>query len=193
MHTKKELTEGCLSVLRTQLAPGELEIAQGRCDYLPTLAGVPRGGGYTFVLVTEDRILWTDYLGPGRVYAERFSAIRSFSEGSYKHRWILLLRHGPSVRMESSPKWYRPTSRSAPPTEAPVDRTETVLEFSRRQTAAAEAILARLHGLHVPEKEPLRLAERPRSEPVLLTTVPRSRLRRWMRLRRLRRFRRRWS
>lgn len=123
MHIKKHLSERSASFLRTQLEPGEVEIARGRCDYLPTIPRVPQGSGYTFVLVTNDRILWTDYLRPERVYTERFSAIRSFSSGSYKHRWILLLRHGPSVRMESvSPKWYRPASWNAPPTQAPVER-----------------------------------------------------------------------
>lgn len=191
MHTTKQLSERCGRLLRAHLEPGEVEIARGRCDYLPTVDGVPQGSGYTFVLVTNDRILWTDYLRPERVYIERFAAIRSFSGGSYKHRWILLLRHGSSLRMESiSPKWYRPASWT--PTEAPVERKETVLEFSRPRTSAAQAIVARLHELHIPEQDPLRFVERPRPKPVLLTAVPESSFRRWIRWRKLRRFRRGW-
>lgn len=190
MHIKKQRSERCVGVLRSHLEPGEVEIARGRCDYRPTV-GVPKGSFYTFVLVTSDRILWTDYLWPERIYAERFSAIRSFSQGSYKHRWILRIRHGPSVRMEPvSPKWYRPASWNAPPTKAPVERKETVLEFSRSRTAAALAIVARLHELHIPEQEPLRFVESPRPKPVLLTAVPESSFRRWIRWRKLRRIRR---
>jgi hypothetical protein len=189
MHTTKQLSERCTRLLRTHLESGELEIARGRCDYLPSINGVPQGSGYTFLLVTSDRVLWTDYLGPERLYAERFSAIRSFSQGPYKHRWILLLRHGRSMRMESvSPTWYRPASWNAPPTEAPVERTETVLEFSRQRTAAAQAIVARLHELNIPEEEPLRFVETPRPTPVFLTAVPKSRFARWPRWRKLRRF-----
>lgn len=188
MHTTKQLSERCSRLLRTHLEPGEVEIARGRCDYLPTIDGVPKGSGYTFVFVTNDRILWTDYLRPERVYTQRFAAIQFFSGGSYKHRWILLLRHGSSVRMEPvSPKWYRPVSWNAPPTKAPVERTETVLEFSRPQTAAAQAIVARLHELNMPEQEPLGFVESPRPKPVLYS---RSRFifRRLIRRSKLRRF-----
>lgn len=191
MHIKKQLSERCIRLLRTHLEPGELEIARGRCDYRSAV-GVPRDSGYTFVLVTNNRILWTDYLGPERVYAERFTAIRSFSHGLYKHRWILLLRHGPSVRMEPvSPKWYRPASWNAPPTEAPVERDESVLGFSRRETVAAEAILARLRGLNVREEEPLRFAVTPRPERTPYRR-PLSLFERWLRWRKLRRYRSRW-
>jgi hypothetical protein len=53
------------------------------------------------VVVTNDRILWTDFLRPGRVYDVRCVEVRSFSEGSYKNRWVLLLNHRPAIRMES--------------------------------------------------------------------------------------------
>src|SRR5918999_5520885 len=99
MHATKRLSERCVGFLRTHLDQGELEMARGRCNYRSTV-GVPPDSGYTFVLVTNNRILWTDYLRPERVYAERFAAIRSFSQGPYKHRWVFLLRHGPSLRME---------------------------------------------------------------------------------------------
>jgi hypothetical protein len=95
--------------------------------------------------------------------------------------------------MESvSPKWYRPRSWHAPPTQASVRRTETVLEFSR-QTVAARAIVSMLREFDIPEGEPLQFAERPREEPAFLTAVPTSPLRRWFHRKRLRRFRSRWS
>jgi hypothetical protein len=193
VHTTRQLSEHAASVLRRQMEQNESERAVGRCDYHATLSTVPKGSGYTFVLVTDLRILWTRYLGPERVYAERFSAIRSFSQGLYRHRWILLLRHGPSVRIESvSPKWYRPSSWHAPPTEAPAHRTETILELSRRQSVAANTIVSRFRELNIPEGEPLHFDKPHGQEPVVLTAVPRSTLGRWIRDQRLRRFRTRW-
>lgn len=169
MATTKDLSERCLSVLRQHLQPGEVEIAWGRCDYRPTLAEAPLGSGHTFVLLTDNRTLWTDFLGPERVYDLRFSDLRSFSEGSYKHRWVVLLHHGPAVRMESiSPKWYRPTSWHMPPTDEPVERTKTVLAFSRRETAAAQVLLLKLEEFGVPRGEPLRFQEPARPERALL-------------------------
>jgi hypothetical protein len=166
MGKTKDLSEKCLRVLRPNLELGEVEIARGRCDYFPFLAGVPNGSAYTFLVVTNDRIMWTDFLGPERVYDVRFSDLRSFSEGSYKHRWVVLLHHGPAVRMESiSPKWYRPTSWHMPPTEGPVDRAETVLEFSRRETAAAQALILKLEEFRIPRGEPLRFQAHARPEP----------------------------
>lgn len=188
MHTTKQLSERCTGLLRTHLEPGELEIARGRCDYLRSIEGVPKGNGYTFLLVTSDRVMWTDYLGPERIYAERFSAIRSFSRGSYNHRWILLLRHGPSVRMEPSLRGGtgRPVGMLRPRRRRLNGRRQSSSSVGHRRLPPRPSW--RDFTISIPEEGPLRFVERARPKPVVLTAVPESSVRSWIRWRRLRRF-----
>src|SRR5687768_11875522 len=120
MGKTKDLSEKCLRVLRPNLELGEVEIARGRCDYFPFLAGVPNGSAYTFLVVTNDRIMWTDFLGPERVYDVRFSDLRSFSEGSYNTAgWCSSITVQPSAWKASHPSGTDPPAGTCLPPRDP--------------------------------------------------------------------------
>lgn len=120
------------------------------------------GSGYTFLIVTADRVLWTHFLGPRRVDSLRFRDVLSGAQGTFQHRFVLLLRHRPVLRPSRVPPhrflWFRWGDPSALR-----PHTEAILEFSREDTVAARVIGERLAAFAVPLGVLVR--PRPRRQP----------------------------
>jgi hypothetical protein len=97
------------------------------------------GSGYLYLVVTNDRILWTDYVTPARVSALAFADVTAFREEYESHRYFLRMHHEPVRRLERAPKhrvlWFEWGN-----TMKLQEGRETHFLFSRRDTRAARAI-----------------------------------------------------
>jgi len=141
--------------LRQRLILGESVLGEGRTDeFLSTTFRVP-SSGRDYVLVTASRILIAkDVLRKDRSWDFELSwkQVREFAEHDLGHQWLLLLRHDPIVRTRHCPKhrflWMRWGNA-----EVAAPETETYLRFSRRETAAAEAVRVQLAVQNVPQTE----------------------------------------
>jgi hypothetical protein len=170
--------------LRARVLGDEIVIAVGRAEVRASNARKRADVHGSFVLVTEQRLLWTD-LGPSaRVEELRFDDVRAALEQMDMHRLRLILGHRPLDRLAHVPAyhvWF--IAGGDHWTLMPFD--ETRLMFSRPTTLAARAIRDRLEAVGVSTEElppvalPSRevrlrgrnasyLAERPRTRPVKL-------------------------
>jgi hypothetical protein len=142
-HTMKQRqdqpprSERWRSVLSAALLEDEQVIAEGRANEMHA------GSGYLYLLVTRDRILWTDYLMPERVSALAFALVTAFREAYESHRYLLRMRHAPVSRLERAPQhrvlWFEWGN-----TMQSKEARETQFLFSRADTRAARAIRERL-------------------------------------------------
>ena len=174
MITSTEMSEYCGSILAPELLPGETPTDQGRASYLRELSSfLVVQGGYTFVLVTSERVLWTPFMAPGaQLDSLRFGDLASFSEGEYESRYALLLRHPPIERLQCVPR-RRLLRRGWVAAEAPFHSTETIFGFSGRDTQVAAAIRHQLARWWIPAAAPLDLPPPPPPEPArYLVTGP---------------------
>ena len=139
--------ERCRSTLSAALLKGEVVIAEGRANEEHA------GSGYLYLVVTDDRILWTDYLRPERISALAFADVTAFREEYESHRYLLRMRHEAVKRLERAPKHRLPWFEWGNTMQLQ-DVRETHFLFSRRDTRAARAIRERLPVLpHRPETE----------------------------------------
>jgi len=143
--------------LEARLRPGEREHARGRTHWLepPRLLG---GSTYDFLLVTDRRLLWSGWGGP--IHELTLDAVRSAADGTYLHRYTLVLTHDPVERTEWAPAHRLLWFRWGNTTEKRLRRT-TTFAFSRRDTEAAAALRDRLEprgiaigSLEMPEAPP---------------------------------------
>lgn len=132
--------------LSVSLEPDERVVAWGRVDALRSPSEVPRGSAYSFIAVTPSRVLW---IGHECVETLPFDIVSSFSDGLYQHRYVLLLHHATTTRIEWVPKhrvlWWEWGNASAA-----LPATEVAFEFSRANTEAAKAIRSQLRRYEVP-------------------------------------------
>ncbi len=154
MHTTSALSDRAREVLGSALEDDEDVLAWGRADHLLDISEAPGGSGYTFLGITATRIVWTSLLQPRSPSILLFSSLVSWSAGDYLQRWVVALRHAPVRRPEHVPRrrFLRWEWGNA---EVLVERTETIFEFSRRETAAARRLRERLQVLIGPEDAPL--------------------------------------
>jgi hypothetical protein len=138
-----------------RLTMGESVLGEGRADeFLSTTFQVPESG-YDYVLVTASRILVAkDVQREDRSWDFELSwaQVREFAERDLGHQWLLLLRHDPIVKTRHRPK-YRFLWMRWGNAEVAAPETETCLRFSRRETAAAEAVRVQLAAQNVPQTE----------------------------------------
>jgi hypothetical protein len=132
--------ERCRSVLVAALLNDEQVIAEGRANEMHA------GSGYLYLLVTDHRILWTDYLEPERISALAFADVTAFREEYESHRYFLRMRHRPVTRLERAPK-HRVLWLEWGNTMRWQEERETHFLFSRRDTRAARTIRGRLDVL----------------------------------------------
>ena len=143
-------------------------LAEGRGAYLPGPARWEVGSTYTYVYVTEDRLLWTDFLAPGRVWDLPLDLVTGYLERQLTHRYSVRLLHRPTVRVEWVPRrtflWWEWGDR-----EKQEVRKEATFMFSRRDTRAAAALRAQLSARGVagskvqPTRREVRRHERERA------------------------------
>jgi hypothetical protein len=121
--------------LNAELGPAESMVAEGTAHWWQ------REGAefHAYLLVTPERILWTDDLGPSPVWTLPFALMTGYLEEYQTHRYILRLVHSPLERLEHAPS-HRFLWWSWGNAEHPQIRTRTTFMFSRRDTGAAEAI-----------------------------------------------------
>jgi hypothetical protein len=170
--------------LRARVLGDEVVIAVGRADVRASNARKRAGVRGSFVLVTEQRLLWMDSGPSARVEELRFDDVRAALEQMDSHRLRLTLRHRPLDRLAHVPAyqvWF--IAGGDHRTRMPFD--ETRLMFGRPSTLAARAIGDRLEAVGISTEElppvalPSRevrlggrsvryLAERPRIRPVKL-------------------------
>jgi len=131
--------ERCRSVLSAALLGDERVIAEGRANELHA------GSGYLYLFATHDRVLWTSYLRPERVFVLPFALVTALREEYDSHRYLLRMRHEPVMRMERAPR-HRILWLTWGDTFKPQERRETHFLFSRRATRAAQAIREQLLG-----------------------------------------------
>lgn len=138
--------ERCRSVLSAALLKDEMVIAEGRANERHA------GSGYLYLVVTNDRILWTDYVTPARISALAFADVTAFREEYESHRYFLRMRHEPVRRLERAPKhrvlWFEWGN-----TMQLQEGRETHFLFSRRDTRAARTIRERLDVLRTRPQE----------------------------------------
>jgi hypothetical protein len=79
---KSPYGERCRSVLFAALLKDEMVIAEGRANDRDA------GSGYLYLVVTDDRILWMDYVTPARISELAFADVTAFREEYESHRYF---------------------------------------------------------------------------------------------------------
>jgi len=149
-------------LLLAELHPDELVLARGtggERHRLPSTLGSPWSD---YFFVTPRRLLW---IPRGRAHhrAElEFDAVTSWAEGTQRHYYCLVLRHRPIERMAWAPE-HRVLWFEWGDSEELRHQTQTILNFSRRDTKVATAIREQLADRDVVAEEPLEFDE-PTSE-----------------------------
>lgn len=161
----------CELRLRALMATDEAVLAVGTAEELRELtADLGSGGGWTFVVVTDRRILFGRWGSPHENHDEiELDAITGWADGSQYNAYALVLMHPPKTRGEHVPEhrflWFRWGNASAP-----VTRSRTIFRFSRNDTQVARAIRNSLEqrGLRA---EVLQFEEAPREQRVSASEV----------------------
>jgi hypothetical protein len=135
----RERLAACDEAVRAHLDPGEEVLAVGRCEDVTEHGSLERGGGWTFVMVTNTRLRWVPHADLRFESALRLDDITAVTERSAGHRYAIALDHGSLTRAHHAPAhrflwfaWGNAIASSA--------MTRTELAFSRRDTAAAQAL-----------------------------------------------------
>lgn len=146
--------------LRARVRPDETVLAVGRAEVRASNARERADVRGSFVLVTEERLLWKD--GPSdRVEELRFEDVSTALEQMDTHRLRLTIRHRPLDRLADVPAYHLWFIAGG-------DRwtlmrfDETRVMFSRATTAAARATRDRLRAAGVATEELPPVAHPPR-------------------------------
>jgi hypothetical protein len=154
----------CETRLRELVPPKETIVAVGRAEELRELRpNIGSGGGWTFVVVTDEQVLFGRWGSPGKPHESiRLDEVTHWADGKQYNCYVLVLTHPPMTRREwvvaHRLLWFKWGDD-----EADVTRTQTIFRFSRPETKAAKAIRASLEERRVP-RERLRFKERSREE-----------------------------
>ena len=150
--------------LRDLVPQDEAIVAVGTAEELGELGSdIGSGGGWTFVVVTADRVLFAQWDRPEKPHERiRLGEVTHWAHGSQYNIYVLVLTHPPITRRERVVAhrllWFRWGD-----VEEDVTRTQTIFRFSRPETKAAKAIRASLEERSLPH-EPLRFKQRSREK-----------------------------
>jgi hypothetical protein len=150
--------------LRDLVPQDEAIIAVGTAEELRKLgSNIGSGGGWTFLVVTTDRVLFALWGSPEQPHeCFRLGQVTRWAHGRQYNCYVLVLTHPPiTPRQRVAPHrflWFTWGDE-----EADVTRTQTIFRFSRPETKAAKAIRASLEERKVAHKL-LRFKERSREE-----------------------------
>jgi hypothetical protein len=159
-----QMRRDCETRLRDLVPQDEAIIAVGTAEELRKLgSNIGSGGGWTFLVVTTDRVLFARWGSPRKPPESiRLDEVTHWSEGRQYNCYVLVLTHPPITRRQRvAPHrflWF-----TWGDDEADVTRTQTIFRFSRPETKAAKAIRASLEERCLPH-ELLRFRERSREE-----------------------------
>lgn len=139
-------------------------IAVGTAEELHKLGpDIGSGGGWTFVVVTSERVLFAPWGSPEKPHETiTLDEVTRWAHGNQYNCHVLVLTHPPITRREwvvaHRILWFKWGDA-----EANVTRTQTIFRFSRPETDAAKAMRTALEERNVPH-ELLRFRERSREE-----------------------------
>ena len=158
------MKRACETRLRSLVPREETIVAVGTAEELRELGhDIGSGGGWTFVVVTVERLLFARWGSPGKPHeCIRLDEVTRWAHGSQYNCHVIVLGHPPMTRKEwvaaHRVLWFKWGD-----VEAKVTRTQTIFRFSRPETEAAKAIRAAMNEKSVPY-ELLQFKERSRQE-----------------------------
>jgi hypothetical protein len=158
------LKKECEAGLRALVPEDEPILAVGIAEELRSLGSdIGSGGGWTFIVLTSDRLLFANWGSPDKPHDEvRLDEVIRWASGTQYNCEALVLTHPPITRRQRVPAhkilWFEWGN-----TEADVARTQTIFRFSRPDTQVAKALHSALSGRKIPH-EPLHFDERSREE-----------------------------
>jgi hypothetical protein len=141
MDSGSERAHRGASRLAAELGPAEPMAAEGTAHWWQR----ERAEFHAYLLVTPERILWTDDFGPSPVWTLPFTLMTGYLEEYQTHRYILRLMHSPVERLEHGNRW-RFLWWTWGNADRRYRRTETTFMFSRRDTEAAGALRRELEA-----------------------------------------------
>lgn len=158
----------CQERLRCLTFPDDVIIATGTAEELPSLGpDIGSGGGWTFIVLTVDRVLFAKWDSPERPHHEiRLDDVIHWASGRQYNCYVLVLTHPPSggrgsLLARGALRFGR--RRRGGSVKADVHRTQTIFRFSRPGTEVAKAIRGALEDRQVPHTA-LSFEERPRRD-----------------------------
>lgn len=158
------MKRACETRLRGLVPRTEPIIAVGTAEELHKLGpDIGSGGGWTFVVVTSDRVLFAPWGSPEKPHETiTLGEVTHWAHGNQYNCHVLVLTHPPMTRRELVAA-HRVLWIKWGDVEASVTGTQTIFRFSRPQTEAAKAMRAALEERNVPH-ELFRFRERSRAE-----------------------------
>jgi hypothetical protein len=154
----------CETRLRALATQDEPILAVGTAEELRSLgSGIGSGGGWTFIVLTPDRLLFAGWASPHRPHSEiRLDDVIRWGSGTQYNCEALVLTHPPITRRQHVVAhkilWFKWGN-----SEADVTRTQTIFRFSRPDTEVAKALHPALSGRKIPHN-PLHFQEMSREE-----------------------------
>jgi hypothetical protein len=154
----------CEVRLRGLVPAGETIAAVGTAEELRSLgANIGSGGGFTFIVVTSERLLFARWSSTQRPHEEIWlDEVTHWASGTQYNCEALVLTHPPTTRRQRVPAhrilWFEWGNA-----EAGVTRTQTIFRFSRPDTRVAKALHSALSARNV-AYEPLHFEERSRED-----------------------------
>jgi len=154
----------CEVWLRGLVPADETIAAVGTAEELRSLgADIGSGGGWTFIVVTFERLLFARWDSTQRSHEEiRLDEVTHWASGTQYNCEALVLTHPTTTRRQRVPAhrilWFEWGNA-----ETDVTRTQTIFRFSRPDTRVAKALHSALLGRNVAH-EPLHFEERSRAE-----------------------------
>jgi hypothetical protein len=140
----------CELRLRGLVPEDDSIVAVGTAEELSSLGpDIGSGGGWTFIVVTAERLLFARWGSAQRPHEEiRLDEVTQWASGTQYNGHALVLSHPPRTRRQRVPAhrivWFEWGNG-----EADVTRTQTVFRFSRPDTQIAKAIRAALTARNV--------------------------------------------
>lgn len=164
MSPGTRMKKECEAKLRGLVPADETVVGVGTAEELRSLGpDIGSGGGWTFIVVTSERLLFARWASPQKSHEEiRLNEVARWASGTQYNCEALVLSHPPMTRQQRVPAhsvlWFKWGN-----TEVDVTRAKTIFRFSRPDTRVAKALHSALSARNVAH-EPLHFEERSREE-----------------------------
>ena len=164
MSPGTRMKKDCEARLRGLVRTDEPIAAAGTAEELDSLGpDIGSGGGFTFVVVTAERVLFAQWDSPQKAHEEiELDDVTRWATGTQYNCEVLVMRHSPMTRRQLVPA-HRVLWFEWGKAEAEVTRTETIFRFSRPDTEVADAFHSALSARGVPHEQ-LHFEERSHKE-----------------------------
>ena len=154
----------CEARLRGLVGADEAVVAAGTAEELRSLGPeIGSGGGWTFVVVTTERVLFAQWGSSPKPHEEiRLDEVAHWASGTQYNCEALVMTHPPMTRRQRVPAhkvlWFEWGTA-----EADITRTYTIFRFSRSDTQVGKALHSALSARGVAHEQ-LDFEERSRNE-----------------------------